>query len=315
VYNVWHLLTVARSGLDDMAPALRRAFNRDRADDRLDEVFGPRPRLAIAVLTVGGIALGQAIERLSGFWVFTDYVNASAVIIGALFALRIRGYLFGGDRAREEDFPWLAASIIPAAIALVLVAFVSRVFGGGIEFLNDAPFWTRIGGVLVAAVDSMGVAAALTIAVAALCYCRNWGKALRDLAAQLFLFKLAVFLMVLLIIEIGIVGPILAALLDAFLGIRFPAWLSEFVDQLSYAGLMFTIYFAVIGSVWMVCRRSFGQLLVTGDAEILATIKQMAESPKQHGKRVAKEKKKALKEEKRRAKAEKKREKRNAGDA
>lgn len=309
MYNVLHLLTVARSGLDDMAPALRRAFNRDRQDDRLDRVFGPRPRRMIAALTIGGIVAGEAIERLSGFFLFTDHVNLAAVIIGALFALRFRGYLFGTDEAREPDFPWLAASIIPAAIALVVTSFAGRLIGG-IDTIQNAPVWTGIGGLLVAAVDSLGVAAALTIAVAALCYCRNWGKALKDLAGQLFLFKITVFVMVLLIIEIGIIGPIVAALLDSLFGIRFPSWLSDFFDQVSYAGLMFTIYFAVIGAAWIVCRESFGELLATGDAQILETIKQMAETPKARKKRLEKEAKKAQKAEQRQAKAEEKKRRR-----
>lgn len=312
MYNIWHLLQVARSGLDDMAPALRRAFNRDTEDDRLDLVFGARPRLAIAGITAGGIIAGLAIERILTIPVVTDNVNLSAVIIGAAFALLIRRYLFGSGEAREPDFPWLAASVIPAAATLVLVSFVTRVATGGIDTIDGAPAWTIVGGFAVTTVESTGVAAALTIAMAALCYRQDWAGALKDLVGQLIVFKVTVFIMVLLIVEIGIVGPILAKLLEITLGIRFPPWLSEFVDQLSYAGLMFTLYFAVVGATWMVCRRAFGQLLETGDAEILKTIKEMAETPKQREKREQKTEKAREKAQKKAEKKRRKAEKRKA---
>jgi len=91
--------------------------------------------------------------------------------------------------------------------------------------------------------------------------------------------------MVLVIVEIGIVGPILATMLEVVLGIRVPNWLGEFADQITYAGLISVIYFAVIGATWTVCRKTFGQLLDTGDAEILKAIKAMSESPTQREKR------------------------------
>lgn len=128
--------------------------------------------------------------------------------------------------------------------------------------------------------DSLAVAAGLTIAVAALCFSENWTRALKDLAVQLLVFKILVFVMVLLIVEIGIVGPILAAILNIVLDIRVPDWVGEFADQITYAALISFIYFAVIGATWMVCRKTFAQLLKTGDAEVLDAIKAMSESPK-----------------------------------
>ncbi|HMB38116.1 MAG TPA: hypothetical protein VKO85_03480 [Wenzhouxiangellaceae bacterium] len=289
IYNVSHLLKVAREGLADMAPALRRAFNKSRDDDRLDRVFGPKPRAAIAAVIVGGIVLGRWLESIFGPGLITDNLDLSAVLIGAIYAMLIRKYLFSSGHARRADFPWLAASLIPTAAALVLVAFIENTASGNLETIRGAPLWTDFGAVADALADSLAVAAGLTIAVAALCFSENWTRALRDLATQLLVFKILVFVMVLLIVEIGIVGPILAAILKLVLGISIPDWVGEFADQLTYAALISVIYFAVIGATWMVCRKTFAQLLETGDAEILKSIKAMSESPAKQEKRKLKE--------------------------
>ncbi|MEX0914841.1 MAG: hypothetical protein WDZ60_03020, partial [Wenzhouxiangellaceae bacterium] len=285
IYNVAHLFKIAGDGLADMVPALRRAFNRSRDDDRLDRVFGPKPRAAIAVLIVAGIVLGRGLEAIIGPGLLTDNLDLSAVVIGATYALLIRRYLFSSGHARRADFPWLAASLIPAAAALVLVAFIENTASGNLETIPGAPLWTDFGAVADALADSLAVAAGLTIAVAALCFSENWTRALKDLAVQLIVFKTLVFVMVLLIVEIGIVGPILATMLEIVLGIRVPNWVGEFADQMTYAVLISIVYFAVIGATWMVCRKTFPQLLDTGDAEILKAIKAMSESPAQREKR------------------------------
>jgi len=272
-----------------MVPALRRAFNRSRDDDRLDRVFGPRPRAAIAVVIVAGLVLGSGLESVIGPGMITDNLDLSAVVIGAAYALLIRRYLFSSGHARRADFPWLAASLIPAAAALVLVAFIENTSSGNLETIPGAPLWTDFGAVADALADSLAVAAGLTIAVAALCFSENWTRAIRDLATQLLVFKILVFVMVLLIVEIGIVGPVLAVMLEIVLGVRVPDWVGEFADQLTYAALMSVIYFAVIGATWMVCRKTFAQLLETGDAEILEAIKAMSESPAKREKRKIRE--------------------------
>ena len=262
-----------------MAPALRRAFNKSRDDDRLDKVFGPKPRVAIAAIIIGGIVLGRWVESSFGPGLVTNNLDISAGLIGTAYALLIRRYLFSSGHASRADFPWLAASLIPAAAALVLVAFFENTASGSLETIPNAPLWTDFGAVADALADSLAVAAGLTIAVAALCFSENWGRALKDLATQLIVFKTLVFIMVLLIVEIGIVGPILAILLEALVGIQVPDWVGEFIDQLTYAALMTVIYFAVIGAAWMVCRKTFSQLLETGDAEILEAIKAMSKNP------------------------------------
>lgn len=279
MYSLRQLFRIASDGFDDMAPALRRAFNGDRADDRLDLVFGRAPRTALAAVIAGGLLAGLLLETAPLASILAEYISLPAVVIGAAYALLFRRYLFAGNRPADDDFHWLAASLIPAAATLVLVAFTGRIFGDGIEIIGGAPAWTQFGGLARAAADSLSVAAGVTIAVAALCFSRDWRRALSDLAARLFVFKITVFVMVLLLVEIGIVGAIVAMFVESVFGIRFPPWLGDFVDQLTYAALMSLIYLALIGATWTVCRRQFAQLLATGESDVLAEIAALARAP------------------------------------
>jgi len=278
VYSLRQLFRITSDGFDDMAPALKRAFNGDRADDRLDLVFGRAPRTALAAVIAGGLLAGLLLETAPLASILAEYISLPAVVIGAAYALLFRRYLFAGNRPADDDFHWLAASLIPAAATLVLVAFTGRIFGDGIEIIGGAPAWTQFGGLARAAADSLSVAAGVTVAVAALCFSRDWRRALSDLAARLFVFKITVFVMVLLLVEIGIVGAIVAMFVESVFGIRFPPWLGDFVDQLTYAALMSLIYLALIGATWTVCRRQFSQLLATGESDVLAEIAGLARS-------------------------------------
>lgn len=285
LYNLKHLYEIAHSGLSDMLPAVQRAFNDDHTDDNLDKVFGARPRHRILALTFAGIAVGELIARLFPAvlvdnYIINEYVNWSAVAIGMAFALLFRRYLFESGSAKEEDFPWLAASLVPAAVLIAVIAFVKQFVGGSIEFIDSAPAWAGIGAVLIALVNAIGVIAALTIAVAALCFSRNWGKALMDLAVQLLVFKIMVWVTVLVVVDIGIVGPILAGIIENIFNIEFPQWLSELADQLTLSALLLIAYGALIGAVWTACQQSFGTLLKDGEVRILSTLNSMAKKPK-----------------------------------
>lgn len=278
MYNLRHLIRVARRGLTDMLPALQQAFNDSREDDRLDRVFGPRPRLTVLAVTAVGIVLGYGLQfALARFAVF-EFINVAAVLFAAAYALAYRQYLFNDPGASEDDFPWLAAALIPPALALVLVSFAGRCLDG-LEMLPGAPAWTSIGGLLDALADSLGVAAGLTIAVAALCYSKAWNEAIKALVSRLVVFKIMVWVMVLVFVEIGVVGAVLGVLVESLLGIDLPDWLGEFADQLTYAVLMTTIYLAIIGGTWTACRRSFGRLLRDGEVDVLETLRTMAEAP------------------------------------
>ena len=289
MYKVQRLFRVARRGLQDMIPALQIAWNNSREDDRLNQVFGPGPRSTIAGLTVGGIVLGLALENAFDYLPLLSYIHLPAILIGAIYAFLIRHYLFQTGKAKPDDFPWLAAALIPPALTLVLLSFIRRVSGDGLDLIVGAPAWTGIGALLDSMADSMAVAAGLTIAVAALCYSRDWREAFKDLTVQLIAFKIMVFVMVLLLVEIGIVGPILGAILESIFGINFPHWLPDLADQLTYAALMSTIYLALIGATWTACSRSFARLLKTGEADVLTTIRAMADTPEQRRKKVRKE--------------------------
>lgn len=261
-----------------MAPAIRRAFNGDRNDDRLDRVFGPAPRTGIAAAIAGGLAAGLLLERAPVAAGVAEYVSLPAVVIGAVYALLFRRYLFGGRRRSEDDFAWLAASLVPAVAVLALAALTGRIFGGELQVISGAPAWTEFGGLARAAADSLAVVAGLTIAVATLCFSRDWKRALVDLAVRLLAFKITIFVMVLVLVEIGLVGPLLAVVLDVLFGLRFPPWLGDFVDQLAYAALMSVVYLAVIGATWTACRRQFGQLLASGESDVLSEIASLARS-------------------------------------
>ncbi|MDT8438424.1 MAG: hypothetical protein RQ729_05395 [Wenzhouxiangellaceae bacterium] len=276
MYKLRHLAAVAIAGFEDMRPAVRQAFNARRDDDRLDEVFGTTPRINVLLISIGGLLLGRALAIFGPLAALAQLVHLPALLIGAAYALLFRRFLFASERARPDDFPWLAASLVPAAAALVLLDFGQRMLAGGAEPLPEAPAWTALAVLIDSVAQSLVVAAALVIAVAALCFSRNWMRALVALFSQLIVFKIMVFVMVLLLVKIGIVGPLLAAILDGLLGIRLPDWLGEVADRLTHAALMGIIYLFIIGATWSAARDSFELLLAQGEIDILATLKRMA---------------------------------------
>jgi len=279
VFHLRHLAAVARDGFEDMLPALRRAFNAERNDDRLDQVFGPAPRTAIAGIIVIGVVLGNLLARPEAGAALAEWVSMQAIIIGAAYALAFRRYLFGDSQAREDDFPWLAASLIPAVVVLVVLEFGRLMLEGGAEPLAGAPAWTSIAALADSLARALVTGAALVIAVAALCYSRDWPRALLALTRRLILFKITVFVMVLLLIEIGIVGPVLGGIVEAGFGITVPGWLGETADLATHAGLMGTLYLFIIGATWSAARAAFGDLLREGQADILQAVSALARPP------------------------------------
>ncbi len=294
MYNLRHLFRVARRGLGDMLPALAQAFNERHDDDRLDRVFGPRPRITVLAVTAIGIVLGYGLQAVLERFAVFGFIHIAAVLFAAGYALAYRHYLFSDPKASEDDFPWLAAALIPPAVVLVLVSFIGR-GPGGFEMLPGAPGWTMVGGVLDALADSLGVAAGLTIAVASLCYSKAWSEAFKALVRRLVVFKIMIWVMVLVFVEIGIVGPILATFIEGVLGIDLPDWLGDFADQLTYAMLMTIIYLAIIGGTWTACRRSFGRLLRDGEVNILETLQAMALAPEKRRRAARKARSRAAK--------------------
>ncbi|MCJ7556238.1 MAG: hypothetical protein MUP90_04900 [Gammaproteobacteria bacterium] len=304
MYNIKHLFGIARAGLTDMGPAVRQAFNADPDDDHLDQVYGASPRAGIIGLSVLGILVGELLTRFGPDLPVNPYIHWPAVLLGLVFALVIRRYLFAGERARdgvqEQDFPWLAASLAAPLALLMLEFLVSQIVGETSAIPGDTPsHGLFFGEILVMFTHTLGVAAAMTIAVAALCFSKNWGRGLLDLAKRLIVFRVMVYVTTLILLKIGIVGPVISGILHKLFNFSIPQWISEFADQVSYAGVMSVIYLAVIGATWTVCRRSFGELLASGEVDILKTIEELAEDPKakrkKAEKRKGKERKKALK--------------------
>jgi len=276
MYSIRHLIQLSTQSFSDMVPALEQAFNASREDDRLEEVFGPKPRWVILGLTVACLIGGQLIEGLTSDLALWRVLDASALFMAAVFALVFRRYLFGPRQPGPADFPWLAATLIPGAALMTLSALVGKMADGDVSVMANAPTWTLFGSFLVAVADSLALAAGLTIAVAALCYSKRWSQAIQHLLSQFITFKVIVFIMVLLIVEIGIVGAILSFLFG-LVGIRFPHWLGETVDQYTYALLMGTVYCAVIGATWTACRQRFPELIETGEADVLSAVRALAD--------------------------------------
>ncbi len=275
-----------------MRPALTRAFNDNPNDDRLNQVFGRRPRLVIAALILGTAALGMVVRYGVGEFPGRTLLNWPAVFSGLVFAIALRRYLFGDGQASDRDFPWLAGVLIPAAAVPVLIAIIAELVVNVPQPLDGGPGFTVVGDIALLLVSSLGVAAAFTIAVAALCYSRNWVKAFMDLAGQLFVFKLMVWLTLFVLVEIGIVGPIIAAVVESTFGIQVPGWIGDFADQLTTVAVLTAVYLAIIGATWTVCRQHFGALLETGDVRVLHEIEQLTRGPKKEKKKKKKKTKK-----------------------
>lgn len=300
-----HLLQIARDGFDDMAPALRRAFNDDPLDDNLSQVFGVPPRLRIILLTLAAVGLGLIANWLAADTGPPELVNWPAAFVCAAFALAVRRYLFQSGAATGDDFVWLIAPIIPATALLVFLSLGFSLVDTGIETLDGAPFWAYTGGVAKWLADGSEVAAGIAIAFAALCYSQNWISALWTLAWRLFALQIVLQVLLYIMLEISIMERILSAVVDALFGIRLPPWMGEFVDQLTYSAILFVLYFAIIGATWTVCRKAFPELLETGEVDIVEIVRRIVD-PEIEKREQKQAEKAARKAEKKQQKAEKK---------
>jgi hypothetical protein len=300
VYNVKWLARVALEGLSDLRPAVSQAFNDNPDDDRLELVYGQPPRRNIILLAIAGIVVGTLFVATMPMFRYAEYINWPAVFLGAAHALLIRRYLFRTEHADDTDFPWLAASLAPALALLMIGSFAETLIEGPTASEPGAVDW--IGTVLVALTHALGVAASLIIAVAALCFNRDWPRALIDLAVKLLVFRIMVWVTTLVMLEIGIVGPIVSGILKGILPFEIPEWIPDLLDQISYASLMSVMYLAVIGATWIACRKLFRELLDSGDVNILEAVTLMANDPKAQRKKEEKKKKKALKAQEKAAK-------------
>lgn len=296
-----HLINVAWQGYTDMLPALQRAFNDSPDDDQLRRIFGEKPRTTVLLVSLACIVGGFFAERWVPEFTGESYINWPAASVGIVFALLFRRYLFGTTYARPDDFSWMAATLIPATIGLVVIAFALNIKNGTVSAVEGGPIWTLVGYLAELVATSCSVAAAVTISVAALSYSRNWISALADLAVHLFLFLLALGITTFVMLEIGIMDRILSAVIYAVFKYRFPSWVGDFADQITYAGLLLTFYFSVIGATWTVCRQTFGTLLKTGEVNIIKSIKRVIDPPSEKA-----EKKQAEKDAKKADKAAKK---------
>ncbi|MEM6641249.1 MAG: hypothetical protein AAF610_15275 [Pseudomonadota bacterium] len=279
MYNVRWLARLARDGFADMYPAARRAFNNDPTDDRLGTVYGTGQRRAAVLfrlifLALGGLAVGLAVTPLIPQFPLFDDISWPAVALGIAHAVIFRRFLFRSGKARAGDFPWLAASLGPS---LLLVAVWSGVTSA-MRPVEDGGFVGGLNHALIALTHSIGLCAALIIAVATLCYSRNWGRALTQLCLRLFVFRIMVWVTTLVLLEIGIVGPIVAGVLRGITGLSLPDWFEPLSDALSYAVVMNVIYLGVIGATWTVCRTQYSALLREGHVDVLSAIIELGQA-------------------------------------
>ncbi|MEO1581445.1 MAG: hypothetical protein AAFR91_06320 [Pseudomonadota bacterium] len=294
-----HLYRTARDGFADMGPALNVAFNQSRDDDNLPAMLGARPFTTLAGLTAAGLALGVAgnlyfAESDNGL---LSAISWPVVLIAVFLALPIRRYLFRTELAGPDDFPWIAATLIPAVILLSMIAFVTGVIDGEVAIIEDGPWWSATASLLLLIAHATSQAAVVTLAAAALCYSKNWFQALTELAILVFLLKITMWFFENVLLEIEIVQKILGALLDAIFGIRLPDWLGEFSDTISVSALMLGINLAVIGATWSICRSRFDELLATGEVNVIKAVREAVDPPSEKTvqKRKAKAEKKAAK--------------------
>ncbi len=306
MYKLRRLAAVAHEGLSDLGPALRQAFNSDPGDDRMELVYGPHPRRTVLALGLGCVFAGEWLSRAgSSLLPIAGRIHWPAVLVGLVFATIIRRYLFRSGRAGNADFAWLAASVVPAfVLAIVLSLIANLVFGapGSREMFADVGT-VELSSLLLVVTDSLGIAAALSISVATLCFSRDWPRALLDLAVRLFVFRLMVWITAIVLLEVDLLSTIVGAVLEGLIAWRLPEWLAELADQIGYAAILTTAYLAVIGGTWMVCKQAFGQLLETGQVNVLTAVEELAKDPdaerKKKEKKARKQARKALKRERR----------------
>lgn len=282
MYNLARMRRLAREGLEDLLPAVRQAFNDDPRDDRLHLVYGSHPQRHLVLLSVFGLLAGEILSRAASDFTVAGMVHFGAVVLGIAHAALIRRYLFRSGQARPDDFPWLAASLAPAVSLLMLSTLIRDLAGA----LTSGPSVTPIAlsnGILRSVTDAMGVATGFVIAVATLCYRRDWVRALLDLAVRLLVFRITLFVMVLLFVEIGIVGPIVAAIVTSVTGWHPPKWIADAMDLITYAVLLVSVLLAVVGGTWTTCRASFATLLTSGRVDILARVAELAQEEREAG--------------------------------
>lgn len=282
MYSLKRLARIAAEGLREMAPALRVAWNADPGDDRMSDVYGPRPRLTALLIGLACVVAGEWFARAGPDLPLGQYVHWPAVLVAGVFAALLRRYLFVSGQARPEDFSWLAASVAPAfVLAIVASPLTSAVLGqaGQAVTLISIPE-SPLGVVVKAVTDAVGLAAVLTIALATLCFSQRWFDALVSLAVRLFVFNLMIWVTALVMLELDLVSTVVGGIINALTGWRLPPWVAELADVLGYALLLMTAYLAVIGGTWTVSRRRFPQLLETGEADVLSELQRLIEKSK-----------------------------------
>ena len=267
------LCAVAFHGLGDLRSAATESG--EARNSVLRTAFGPRPYLAIVGIALLAGLLGALVDRVffGGPSINVPSVTGLTiqwtVLFGAVtFAILLRRVVFQKPPPANRDFDFLFSSLWIACAVIVTVAGVTGQIRVPLDAAHDVD-------PLLLVVEILEAAAIFTVAVAALCYRKQWFGAAFDVVVRLIVFKFMIWLAVLLMVEIGIVGKIVGGIAHAVTGWRMPADIKEIIDRLSYAGLVSAAYLAIIGGTWTVCKQTFGDLVKTGDVDILAALQEL----------------------------------------
>ncbi|MEM9304631.1 MAG: hypothetical protein AAGE01_21145 [Pseudomonadota bacterium] len=276
--NVRHLARIGLEGLRDLIPAGLAFFEDPEERALLDRVFGTASLLRLVALGAAASLLGQLFARFGPGFPLKQEIDWGTAVLAILLGLLIRRHLYlQGHPNHDVPFRALALSLVPALAAMLLTTMIVELsFGHPFGLYDDYFQGSVLGDVLLWSTHLLGLAAAAVIAVAALCYSERWMEAATDLAVRLLVFKILVWVTALVLIEIGILGPILAAIIETLTGIQIPEWVGNLVDQLSYALLLMIAYGFIIGGTWLVCRRTYDELMTNRSVNLTRALEELA---------------------------------------
>ncbi len=167
--------------------------------------------------------------------------------------------------------------LIAGGFQVLLVASIVRTWRAG--GLSWPATWPEQVLAAVSAGDRLlGLAAAMAIGVASLCFRRRWLKAGFDLAIRLFVFGILVGITVQVLEAIRPFSSVSAFVYEILVAGQLPAAVRQVLDGAGNAGVTSIIYLGLLGGVWTVAQRNFGKLLDSGDLDLLEALDELVDS-------------------------------------
>ncbi len=293
MYDVRRLHSLAVSGLRAMAKGARE-LGREPASHR---IF----RAAWGLWPWAGLLAAATLAGLGGEWIegrwpdhrFADRVYWPLVLFAVIAAWRVRAVLHEGyageieTQGAAEDtlrarFNGLAVPLIAGGFQVLLVASIVRTWRA--RGLSWPETWPEQVLAAVSAGDRLlGLAAAMAIGVASLCFRRRWLKAGFDLAIRLFVFGILVGITVQVLEAIRPFSSVSAFVYEFLVAGQLPAAVRRVLDGAGNAGVTSIIYLGLLGGVWTVAQRNFGKLLDSGDLDLLEALDELVDSEETAG--------------------------------